>query len=139
MTDQKTCLKALDSLYWQLLRETADAYADTEPDTAAGFLWLAERKKFPAGDRSRWFWMYPRTELTYRGQGSPPSPEEIDSASARLPVEVKRLTNEMFPMVGCQPGEFVEASVAFLAAARAVGRWLREKAVISEEVKDETV
>lgn len=127
--DSKRLLAALDTDWWLYLRVVADALDEEGRGVEArGFRWLAELKKFPAGDRHRWFWMFPRTTPGYPSRYEAANPPDMPgSASARLPELAVRSVRGMFPEIGCQPGEFRSLELAYLAAACAAGRWLGEK------------
>ncbi len=117
---------ALDTDLWLHLSALADAHADAgDAVMEAGYRWLARLRKFPAGDRCRWFWMYPRDPGGFFGAGIEPDKE--GGGSSRMPREVRMRTHGMFPEIGCNPGEFRTLARCYEAGARAVGEWIKEQ------------
>lgn len=117
---------ALEVDFWVGMRVLADAHEERgghdDMLMAAGYRWMARLRKFPAGDRDRWFWMPPRTVGWAVDQSLPPDME--GSASARVPDFVRNETAKMANEIGCNFAEFRSLSKCLAAGALAVGRWL---------------
>lgn len=122
MTETQRLVKCLDSDHWCLLNAIADSYEESgDTVMASGYRWFAALRKFPAGDRGRWFWMSPR--MPRRSGEVVIKPEKEGGANSRMPWAIFEATKKDMD-IGCNPGEFRTLAKCYEVGARAVGEYL---------------